>query len=92
MLECFVHTERVVERGVGGDLEYPNGEVCGGLGSEPEPEVWVWSGEFLQSFLQLLQPVDEEVAVLQHQPVTPLSRRLQQLQRHLHTNKMSVCD
>lgn len=69
------------------DLEYSNGEVSGGLGGEPEPEVGVRTCEVLQGLLQLLEPVDEEVAVLQHQPVTSLCSCLQELQCHLR----SVC-
>ena len=67
------------------DLEYADGELGSGLGGEPEPEVWVGLGEALQSFLQLLEPVDEQVTVLEHQPVASLGCRLQQLQCHLHT-------
>ena len=48
----------------GGDLQYSNGEVGSGLCGEPQSEVGVGFGEVFQRLLQLLQPVDEQVAVL----------------------------
>ena len=43
----------------------------------------MWPGELLQGLLQVLQPADQQVAVLQHQPVAPGGRCLQQLESNL---------
>ena len=71
-------------------LQYSDGEVCSGLCGEPQPELWVGLGQLLQSFLQLLQPVYEQVAVLEHEPVASLCSCLQQLQGHLWGGKTAT--
>lgn len=66
-----------------GFLQDADGEVLDGVGGEPETVVWVRLGDPLQRLLQLLQPLDQQVAVLQHQPLAPGYSGFQQLQRHL---------
>ena len=45
------------------------------------------SGEELQGLLQVLQPANQQVAVLQHQPVASGGSRLQQLEGDLEENQ-----
>lgn len=66
-----------------GLLQNPNGEAPGGVGGEPQAEVWVGLGDPLQGLLQIFKPLDQEVAVLQHQPLPTSHCRLQQLQGQL---------
>ena len=65
------------------DLQYAYGELCCRLCCQPEPEVWVGLGQLLEGLLQLFEPADEEVAVLQHEPVASLGRGLQELESNL---------
>jgi len=64
-------------------LQYADGEASNGFGGEPEAEVGMSLAEFLQMFLQLLQPVHEQMTVLQHQPLTAVDCCVQQLNRQL---------
>lgn len=47
-----------------GLLQNPDGEAPGGVRGEPQAEVWVGLGDPLQGLLQVLQPLDQEMAVL----------------------------
>jgi hypothetical protein len=48
-------------------------------------------GDPLQGLLQVLQPLDQEVAVLQHQPLSTSHCGLQQLQSHLQEEGSVGC-
>ena len=67
-------------------LQYPNGEVGSGVGRQPEAEVGVWLRHLLQFLLQFSQPFHQQVAVLQHQPLSARDRRLQQRHGQLWTD------
>ena len=73
----------ILQADLQGLLQDPNGEALGGVCGEPQAEVRVGLGDPLQGLLQILQPLDQEMAILQHQPLPTSHCRLQQLQGHL---------
>ena len=48
-------------------LQHPEWEAVGGLGGEPQPEVGVRLADLLQDLLQGLEPLGQQVAVLQEE-------------------------
>ena len=71
-------------------LENPHWELGGGSSGEPETEVRVWLGELLQGLLQVFKPADEQMDILQHQPVSTRRCRLQQLESNLDARDYNV--
>ena len=58
-------------------LQDADGEVGRGVGGHPQPEVLLRRLELLQQLLQGLEPVGQQVAVLQHHPVAALRAHLE---------------
>ena len=80
--ESLWHTFHIIQ--TFSHLENPHWELWGGGSGEPETEVRVWLGEFLKGLLQGLQPANEQMDVLQHQPVPACRCSVQQLKGNLY--------
>ena len=69
------------------DLERPledsDRKAADGFGGQPEPEVRMRLGQLFQVLFQLAQPFDEQMAVLQHQPLSTVDGVVQKLDRQL---------